>query len=155
MDMQTHALIFALGGLAVAVVAAAAGLRLLRTKAVFEYKLALMDKELPWAASLYFVYGARTLHLSAGTFCAFALADLAQANNAWTMGASITLGVLAVVGLGVCSMAMVSLAAIDFKVGISKFSTRAIQMLVGFAGLGVTLTGLIVLIHQGYFWPPK
>jgi hypothetical protein len=154
MDMQTQALIFALGGLAVAVVAAAAGLRLLRIKAVFEYKLALADKELPWAASLYFVYGARTLHFSAGAFCLFALADLAQASNAWSMGASVTLGVLAVGGLGVCAMSMVSLAAIDFKVGISRFFARSFQMLAGLAGLGIAVMGLLVLVKQGYFWGP-
>lgn len=154
MNMHELALSFILGGLAVTVVAAGAGLRLLRTKAVFEYKLALANKELPWAASLYFVYGARTLHFTGGAFCLFSMADLAQAGYLWSMGASAALGVLAVAALGVCSLSMVSLAAIDFKVKISSFGARAFQMLAGLAGLGLAVLGLMVLVQQGFFWPP-
>jgi len=155
MTLQEQTLVFTLGGLAVSVLAAAAGLRLLRTKAVFEYKLALMDQELPWAASLYFVYGARTLHATAGAFCLFALTDLALARAYWNNTAAVTLGVLALTGLGLCSMSMVSLAAIDFKVGISRLPSRVMQMLGGLAGLAVSYIGLQVLIERAYFWPPQ
>lgn len=155
MTPHEQALAYTLGGLGVAVTAAAAGLRLLRTKAVFEYKLAMMDKELPWAASLYFVHGARTLHATAGAFCLFALSDLAQANMFWSNGASVTLGVLSMASLGLCAMSMISLAAIDMRVGISKLGVRLFQMLAGMAGLALAVMGLLLLIDQGFFWPPQ
>lgn len=154
MTLEDQTLSFTLGGLAVSIVAAAAGLRLLRIKAVFEYKLALADKELPWAASLYFVYGARMLHVSAGAFCVFALADLAQSSLHWNQTAAIISGVLAVFALGTCSMSMISLAAIDFKVRISRLGARATQLLGGLAGIAFTISGLLVLLERGYFWPP-
>jgi len=153
-DQQMMALTFSLGGLAVAVVAAGAGLRLLRTKALFEYKLATVGKDLPYAASLYFTMGARVLHFGAGGFGLLHLADLALARVMWSGGTAATLGYLAAALIGLSGMALVSLATIDFKVKISPLGTRLFQFTAGLCGVAVAVLGVITLAQWGYFWPP-
>ncbi|KAA0209547.1 hypothetical protein EDM80_14815 [bacterium] len=154
---MTHpelALSFSLGGLAVAVVAAAAGLRLLRTRALFEFKLAAAGRDMPYAANFFFVAGARTLHATAGTFGLCQFLELALARGLWSMGVSTVLGYLAAFALGLCGLSMVSLAVIDFQAKVSPRPSLLFQLLGGLAGMGLGGLGGYVVFVYGYFWPP-